>query len=216
MRRQYHHPLVVAVTGGIGTGQSTVCKFFEEWHCKMINADQVAKGVIQNNKTLQKELKEVFGREIFNKQKKLDTNVLAEKAFRNDFHTQQLNRLVHPRMVEVIIEEMEKARFSKRFPMVIIDAALIYEINIEQMFDAVVVVRAPLNHRQQRVQKRDGMTRRHFMERVSKQLPIEDKTRWADFVIDNNKSLDDLKKSTRVVYHQLMDLQREKEKGRKV
>lgn len=214
MRRQFHQPLVVAVTGGIGTGQSTVCKFFEEWHCKVINADQIAKQVIQNNKTLQKELKEVFGKEIFNN-KKLDTNALAEKAFRDDFHTQQLNRLVHPRMVEVIIDEMEKARFSKRYPMVVIDAALIYEISIEQMFDAVVVVKAPLNHRQKRVQERDGMSRRHFMERVNKQLPVEDKARWADYVIENNKSLDDLKKRTRVVYHQLMDLQREKEKGRK-
>jgi len=210
MRKKYNQPLIVAVTGGIGSGQSTVCSFLKEWGCKIINADTKAKEVIQRNKKLQNQLKHVFGDEIFHKNGKLDTAKLAGLAFKNELQTQKLNRLVHPMMVEGLIEEMEQARFSGRYPLVIIDAALVYEINIERMFDAVVVVDAPMASRMKRVQERDGMNRKQFMARVDKQIPLGDKAEWADFVIKNNDTLEVLKKRCRTTFNSLMQLQKKK------
>ncbi|HHJ53583.1 MAG TPA: dephospho-CoA kinase [Caldithrix abyssi] len=212
MAKRYKDPLIVAVTGGIGSGQSTVCKFFEEWGCKVINADLKAKEVIHRDKKLQKELMKTFGNDIFDHNGKLNTKLLAERAFRNELEIQKLNQLVHPRMVESLVEEMEQARFSGKYPLVIIDAALIYEISIEKMFDAVVVVDAPMQLRQQRVKDREGMTRKQFKERVDRQIPLEDKVKWADFVIQNDGTLDELKERTRKVFDKLMRMASDKRK----
>ena len=206
MAKTYNNPKLIAVTGGIGSGQTTVCSFFQKWHCKVINADKKAHEVIQRNKKLQNDLTKVFGKDIFTKNKKFNRQLLAERAFKDELNTRKLNQLVHPRMVEVLVEEMEQARFSKRYPLIIIDAALIYEISIESMFDAVVVVNAPLKLRQQRVKERDGMSRKQFIERAEKQIPLEDKVKWTDFVIENDYSLEELEKRTRDIYEKLIRL----------
>lgn len=211
MRRKYNHPLVVAITGGIGSGQSTVAKMFEKWGCKVINADLKAKQVIQSDREVRKALMRTFGEQIFFRNGKLNTKKLAELAFKDELHTQKLNQIVHPRMVAHIVEEMEEARFSKKFPMVIIDAALVYEINIEQLFDAIVVVYAPVDVRYQRVRQRDGMSKQEFFSRVDRQIPLEEKRKWADFVIDNSKDLETLERNAREVFDKLMRLQRKKE-----
>ncbi|HID40441.1 MAG TPA: dephospho-CoA kinase [Calditrichaeota bacterium] len=206
--KKIKNPLVIAVTGGIGSGQSTVCSFFEEWKCKVINADQKAKEVIRKDRKLQQELKQVFGNDIFFKSRELNTKRLAELAFKDELQTLRLNQLVHPRMVESLIEEMERARFSQKYPLIIIDAALVYEISIEQMFDYIVVVNAPTQLRSKRVGERDRMTKKQFSERVSKQIPLQDKVKWADFVIENDGTLEELKERTRKVYEKLMELQK--------
>lgn len=204
MGQRYKNPLIVAVTGGIGSGQSTVCSFFKEWHCIVINADVKAKEVIQRDRKLQNELKLAFDRSIFRKDRSLDTKRLAELAFKDEISTQKLNQLVHPRMVESLVEEMEQARFSGKYAIIIIDAALIYEISIENMFDAVIVVDAPVKIREKRVMERDKMTHKEFRSRLDKQIPIEDKVSWADYVIKNDGTLDNLKQKTRTIFNLLM------------
>ena len=204
MAQRYKNPLIVAVTGGIGSGQSTVCSFFKEWHCKVINADVKAKEVIQHDRKLQNELKLAFDRSIFRKDRTLDTKRLAELAFKDEISTQKLNQLVHPRMVESLVEEMEQARFSGKYPIIIIDAALIYEISIENMFDAVIVVDAPVRLREKRVMERDSMTRNEFRSRLDKQIPLEDKVSWADYVIKNDGTVDNLKQKSRTIFNLLM------------
>lgn len=211
---QYNNPVILGITGGMGSGQSTVCKFFEEWGCKVINADIEAKKVIQRNRALQSDLKKAFGADIFYKDHRLNTKRLAELAFRDELQTRKLNQLVHPRMVESIIEEMERARFSGKYPMIVIDAALIYEISIEHNFDYIVVVDAPVRIRQQRVFERDKLSRKEFYDRVSKQLPLEDKAKWADFVIDNKSSFDELKASSEKVFKKLMPVQKKRRYAR--
>ena len=201
---QYKDPLIVAVTGGMGSGQSTVCNFFEEWGCMVLNADIEAKKVIQRNLALQSDLKKTFGKDIFFKNRKLNTKRLAELAFSDDLQTRKLNQLVHPRMVESIIEKMEKARFSGRYPIIIVDAALVYEISIERNFNYVIVVNAPVIMRQKRVFQRDNISRKEFNDRISKQIKLEEKAKWADFVIENKQSLEELKNNSRQVFDILM------------
>ena len=192
------------MTGGIGSGQSSVCSFFKELHCKVINADIKAKEVIHRDRKLQNELKLAFDRKIFRKDRSLDAKRLAELAFKDEISTQKLNQLVHPRMVESLVEEMEQARFSGKYPIIFIDAALIYEISIENMFDAVIVVDAPVRLREKRVMERDNMTRIEFRSRLDKQIPLEDKVSWADYVIKNDGTIDNLKQKSRTIFNLLM------------
>ncbi|KAA3617760.1 MAG: dephospho-CoA kinase [Calditrichaeota bacterium] len=209
---KYRNPLVIGVTGGMGSGQSSVCSFFEEWGAKVINADDEAKNAIKMNKVLQSDLKKAFGADIFDRKRKLNTKRLAELAFKDELQTRKLNQLVHPRMVENLIEKMEKARFSGKYPLIIIDAALIFEISIERNFDHIVVVNAPVGQRQKRVVVRDKISRKDFYDRVNKQIKLEDKVSWGDFVINNNTSLEDLKMNSQKVYNKLLDIQKAQEK----
>ncbi len=213
MRKQYKNPLIVGVTGGIGSGQSTVSSFFSKWHCKIINADEKAKEVIKRNRTVQNELRRAFGNDIFNG-RQLNTKRLAELAFVDEIQTLKLNQIVHPRMAEVLVEEMERARFSGKFPIIIIDAALIYEISIEKMFDLIIVVNAPMQQRIKRVKERDGMTRAQFKERADKQIPLDEKAKWGDIVIQNDGTLEELEQRTRKVYNDLLKLQKKNERKR--
>ena len=205
--KKYNNPLILGVTGGMGSGQSTVCKFFTDWGCKVINADEKARFVIGHSKILQKDLRKVFGNDIFYRDGKLNRARLAELAFKDELQTRKLNQLVHPRMVESLVDEMEKARFSGRYPIIVIDAALIYEISIERIFDEVLVVWAPLNQRQKRVLSRDNLTKEQFFERISKQIDLDEKKDWGDFLIKNNTNMDALEKKTRAVYDKLMSKQ---------
>ena len=212
MRKEYKFPLVVAITGGIGSGQTSVAGLFRKWGAWVINADQKAKEVIQRDRSVKNALRQTFGHQIFDRRGKLLTSKLAALAFKDELSTQKLNQIVHPRMVAYLVEELEQARFSHRYPVVAVDAALIYEISIEQMFDAVIVVYAPLELRFKRVKQRDGMTRAEFLARVDKQIPLEEKRQWADFVIDNSGSLQDLEKQSWAIYEKLLNMQREKER----
>ena len=134
---KYANPKVIAVTGGIGSGQSTVCTRLLERGCRIIDVDKKAKQIINKDAALQRELKKVFGEKIFSADGKLNRKLLAQIAFKEESNTLQLNNLIHPRMVAEVVEEMESARFSGKYPLIVIDAALIYEISIEQMFDAI-------------------------------------------------------------------------------
>jgi dephospho-CoA kinase len=202
---KYTNPKVIAITGGIGSGQSTVCSLFQKQGCKIIDVDIKAKQIIQKDVLLQKELKKAFGNEIFFKDGSLNRKQLAHLAFRDEVKTLELNKIIHPRMVAEVIEEMETARFSERYPLIIVDAALIFELSLEKMFDAVIVVFANLNNRITRVMKRDDLKRTEVLARVRRQIPLEEKKAWADYVIDNNGTTDDLKKQTERIYEELTD-----------
>ena len=201
---KYTNPKVIAVTGGIGSGQSTVCSLFQNLGCKVIDVDIKAKQIIQKDVLLQKDLKKAFGSEIFFKDGSLNRKQLAHLAFRDEVKTLELNKIIHPRMVAEVIEEMETARFSQRYPLIIVDAALIYEISIEKMFDAVIVVFANLNDRIKRVMERDDIKRAEVLARVNRQIPLEEKKAWADYVIDNNGATEDLNKQVEHIYEELI------------
>lgn len=215
MIEEYKHCLVVAITGGMGCGQTTVANMFKKLGAYVINADEMAKKAIRENDKLRKDLRSTFGRSIFYRNGRLNRKKLASFVFQDESKLQKLNKLVHPYMVENIIEEIEKARESKKYSIIAVDAALIYEINIENMFDAIIVVASYMKNRIARIMERDGHSRKHILDRISKQIPIEDKMKWADYIIENNGTLEELREKTRVVYEELLKKLEEKKLEKK-
>jgi dephospho-CoA kinase len=192
---KYLDTKLVAVTGGIGSGQTTVSKMLDDLGAKVINVDRKVKQLMQRDAALQRELRHAFGKQAFNEKKELNNKWLAEIVFSDETKLQMLNRIVHPRMVAEIVEEMEAARFSGKFPIVVVDAALIYEVSIEQMFDIIIVVNCRKDTRIKRVMQRDDMKRDDVLSRMRHQIPLEEKAKWADVVITNNGTEEELKKS---------------------
>ncbi len=203
---QNRKPAVIAITGGMGTGQSTVCQFLQKLGARTINADTVAKREIEGNHQLQKELKKSFGAKIFYRNGKLNRKLLAKIAFSDEAKTARLNKIVHPQMVSRIIDIIEESRESGKYKLIVVDAALIYELSLEHMFEAVVVVTSKMKNRLERIKKRDQLNEKEINDRMSKQIPIEEKIQWADFVIENNESLELLEKKTVKLFHELKKL----------
>ncbi len=203
---EYKNSIVIAVTGGMGCGQSTVCKYLEKLGAKSINADRVAKMEIEDNPEIKKELRKTFGKSIFYRNGRLNRKLLAKIAFADEAKTFRLNKIVHPRMVARILDNIEEAREFAKFPVVAVDAALIYELNLEHMFDAVVVVGSRMKNRIARIQERDKLSEKEISDRIKKQIPIEDKVKWADFVVHNNGDLNQLEHKTKGLYKKLMEL----------
>jgi dephospho-CoA kinase len=205
---QNRRPAVVAVTGGMGTGQTTVCQFLKKYGAKTIHADGVAKKEIENNRDVQKELKKAFGAKIFYRNGKLNRKLLARLAFSDEAKTTRLNKIIHPHMISRMIDIIEEARESGKFKVIVVDAALIYELSLEHMFDAVIVVTSKMKYRLERIKRRDNLTDKEISDRMSKQIPIEDKMKWADYVIENNDSLDDLETKTKKLFQDLKKMPR--------
>ena len=204
-RKVFKNPKVIGVTGGIGSGQSTVCEVFKKLGCKIVNVDEKAKQVIKKNKTVQNEIKKEFGSKVFFRDGTLNRKLLASIAFEDENKTQLLNKIVHPRMVADVVEEMESARFSGRYPLIIVDAALIYEISIEKLFEHVIVVFSNQNQRVKRVMQRDNVKKEEVIARMDRQIPLAEKQKWADYVIDNRGEIVDLEKQVQKVFDELVD-----------
>lgn len=198
--------LVVAITGGMGCGQTTVSEMMKKWGAKVIHADFEAKKVIDRNMEVRKELRKVFGSKIFFRNGRLNRKLLGFMAFSDASKTNRLNEIVHPHMISRIVDIVEQARGSGRYRIIVVDAALIYELNFEHMFDAVVVVSSQMKNRIERIVQRDKLSEQAISERMDKQIPLKDKVRWADFVIHNDGDLRKLEENTRLVFKKLQGL----------
>ena len=199
---------VIAVTGGIGSGQSTVSQMLEEMGCKVVSADLIVHQIVDTNSEVKKELKEEFGDYFFDKNDILDRRALAKYIFSDINITQRLNRIVHPRLVEELIQEIEISQDSNQYRFIVIDAALVFEMAMERFFDVIIVVYSEKDLRIKRVQKRDHLTLNEILERMGNQIDLTEKASWADFVIENNFTFVELKALVYQVFNQLKELKK--------
>lgn len=180
----------IAITGGIGSGKSTVVNFIKEKGYTVIEADPLAKKIMETDKQIINKIKRQFGDEVYINNK-LNTKYLAEKVFSNNENVKIINSIVHPVVIKTI-NEMFENEFKDEY-IIFVEAALIYEAKIEKYFDYVVVVYSDLENRINRIKQRDNSNEDEITRRMENQLSDEEKKKKADFVIYNNSSLEELK-----------------------
>lgn len=181
-----HSFLQVGITGGIGTGKSTVCKLFAEKGRTVVSADEIARELTEKDPAIIQAIREVFGERVFGKDGSLDRRQLAGVVFSDDSMLRILNSIVHPRVFEEISLRLSSLPPGKLHPYVLIEAALIYESGMDEWLDYVIVVSADETNCIARVKERDGLTGEEIQSRMRSQMPMSEKQDLADFVIDNN------------------------------
>ncbi len=195
--------LKVGITGGIGSGKTTVCKLFEALGVAVYYADDRAKFLMQHEHFLIDQLKQNFGEEIYD-HGQLNRAMLAQKVFGNKEQLALLNSLVHP----VVFRDTERwyqEQLTAKPPYVLKEAALLVETGAYKLLDQLIVVSAPLDVRLQRVVARDKVAAAEVTQRMNNQLAEEEKLKLADFVIENNSDLEALKIQVEKIHQALIE-----------
>ena len=174
--------LKVGITGGIGSGKSTVAKVFEVLGIPVYYADDAAKRLMNEDEVLKEQLLKQFGKETY-VEGKLNRKFLSSLVFNDEEKLALLNSIVHP----ATLRDADRWMQQQESPYAIKEAALIFESGAQQQLDYVIGVYAPSTVRIQRVMKRDGITREAVKARMEKQINEEIKMRLCDYVIYNDE-----------------------------
>lgn len=181
--------ILIGITGGIGSGKSEVCRQLHQKGYKVIFADLKAKELYKKDKNLAKMVVKAFGKDILNFQGVISLSKLREKVFASKKNFQKINALVHPVVIKYLMNEIRKTKNK----IILIESALVFDTAFYKYLDYVIMVYSNKKNRLERIMLRDG-AKRSEVERIMKfQLDEKQKIERADFIIVNNKTIEDLK-----------------------
>jgi dephospho-CoA kinase len=181
--------LVVGLTGGIASGKSTVSRMFEQAGIPVICSDELARKVVRPGSQGLAEIRRIFGDAVLDSEGKLDREAMARLVFQDRSKRKILESIIHPRVEE---EQNKRLRTLERqeHSIVVVDVPLLYETGWERFVDLVVVVYAPRHVQEERLVTRDGMSVEDARSRLDAQMPIDEKRRLADRLVDNGNTLE--------------------------
>lgn len=182
---------ILGITGSIATGKSTVVNIFKQYGFPVVDADIIAREVVEPNSAGLKKVVETFGSSVLCSDGSLNRKQLGQIIFSDTKKRQALNALLAPFLQEAIIEQIKRA--SAAASLVIADIPLLYEAGYDKYMDQVAVVYIPEDLQVQRLMKRDRITKKEAQKKVASQLSIEEKKKRADIIFDNQESLSSIR-----------------------
>ena len=191
--------IIVGLTGSVGTGKSTVANFFKELGAYVIDWDELAREVVRPHSRAWKEIIECFGKDVLNENLTINRQKLAKIVFTEKGKVKKLNQIVHPKVFredERIINEIKN---HDPDALVVKDVPLLFESTHPIFTDKTVVVSASEDTQLKRLEEK-GMSRDDARNRIRSQLPLEEKIKSADFVINNDGSLEETKRQVEEIY----------------
>lgn len=193
----------LGVTGGIGSGKTTVCGFLEEQGARVFYADIEAKRLMQEDEAVRTEITEAFGAGAYADDGSLNRGYLADRVFGDTEQVERLNAIVHPHVFEAFQRTVEGAE-DDSLDLLVHEAALLFEAGGDAHVDVTAAVVAPDADRIARVVERDDVTPSQVRARMTHQLSQDELRRRADYVIENDGTLDDLRRKSVDLYWTLV------------
>ncbi len=172
----------LGITGGIGSGKTSVCKVFNILGIPVFSADPVAREIMDNDPLVMKRINDIAGKDMYSKGE-LDRQELAGLIFNNASLLERVNSLVHP----IVFDYFNKWESEQDAPYVIMEAAILFESGASNLVDKVASVIAPVEERVARVIKRNRLTREQVIDRIRNQMDDEERIRLSDYVIYNSE-----------------------------
>jgi dephospho-CoA kinase len=199
------HPIpLVGITGGIGSGKTSLAEIFKILGAVVIDADKVGKKVLENNKNVFKKIINEFGKDVIEKENKISRKKLASIVFNDREKLDKLNSIIHPPMIKLIKEEISKEFKLKRNPMIVVDAALIYEAKMEDKFDYIINVCADVKNRMKRTALKNKISKKEVERRINSQILEEIKIKKSHYNIENNGTIEELKINGEVIFNKIL------------
>lgn len=181
--------LKVGITGNIGSGKSLFSDFIRSFGFTVLNADDISKEILAKDPAVRKKIISKFGSEAYTGEK-INKKYLAEKIFSVPRNVIEVNSILHPKVIVELKKQIE--RELKKNNLVFTEAALIFEAEMEDNFDYVVLISSDVKLRKKRKTEIDNFTEKDFENREKNQIKEEEKKKRADFIFENNRSKEDL------------------------
>jgi dephospho-CoA kinase len=196
----------LGLTGGVATGKTTVARLFAALSAKVIDADRLGHELIQAPLPAYQEILRRFGPEILDSSREIDRHHLGAIVFAHPEKLRELNAIVHPRILERVEELGSRYRSQDPKAVILVDAALLFESGIADRFTKVLVAWCRPEQQLERLMARRGISREEAAQRIGAQMPVEEKCRRADYVIDSSGSLDQTRAQVAALYPELKRL----------
>ncbi|HYH03372.1 MAG TPA: dephospho-CoA kinase [Bacillota bacterium] len=194
---------IIGITGGIASGKSTVAQIIREMGYRVLDADQLARQVVEPGRPAYQEVIRTFGSEVLSPDGTLDRKKLAGIVFRDAEQRIKLEQIIHPAVKAAIRQEQERLLQSNG-QVLFVEVPLLYEAGWEDFFDAVWVVSVTPKLQQERLLERDRLTPEEVMQRLAAQWPLSQKIKLADLVIENDGGYLELKSKVAHILNHFM------------
>jgi dephospho-CoA kinase len=205
--------LVVGLTGGVASGKTTVSRILQQEGAYLIDADLIARELVQPQTPTWSELIRVFGREILEKDESINRKALADRVFSNPQKRGQLEKILHPQISREIDRRIEEIRKKDPEAVVVVDAALLVETGAHRRMDKLIVVTATEAQQVERLGRRAGAAPQEAREILSAQMPLAEKLKVADFIIRNEGALEETIRRAKEIFQDLKTNARHKREG---
>jgi len=196
--------ILIGLTGGVATGKSTVAAMFARCGAMVIDADVLARQVVEPDKPAWREIVKTFGKAVLNPDRTLNRQQLGSIVFASPAKRKQLECIIHPRVAREQQRLTREAARNNPHPIVIYDVPLLFEAGIDKRVDITIVVTADRDTQIARLNKRNGLSRAEALRRIKSQMPLAQKRRQADHVIDGTSKKADLFRRIKALHKQFL------------
>lgn len=193
----------IGLTGSVATGKSTVSNMIQQAGIPLVDADIAARKVVEPGTDGLAEIVAYFGKGILLTDGTLNRPKLAEQIFRNKEKREKLNEITHPQVKEYMLAE-RKRYFEAGEKVVFFDIPLLFESHLESLVDQIIVVWTTPETELKRLMERNNLTKKDALARINSQMGIDEKAKKADFVIDNNESLEKTQKQVLTIINRFV------------
>lgn len=202
--------LIVGLTGSIATGKSLVSGYLRQLGAYIIDWDVIARQICEPGLPAWNDIVNCFGKDILQQDQKIDRAKLGKIVFTDEAKRLKLDNFTHPRATEEA-QRREKAIAEAEPDAVIVhDVPLLFEVGIDKMVDKTVVVYITEENQVKRLMARDGISEEDARNRIRSQMPVAEKVKRADYVVDNNGSMEETKRQVQELYSKLVSMARQK------
>lgn len=202
--------MVIGLTGGIASGKSTASKILRDLNIKIIDADVIAREIVEAGKPALVEIVEVFGDSIIDELGELKRSKLAQIVFNDKDKLEILNKITHKRIIEQIELQIRSFKESESKKIIVLDAALLIELNLKYLVDEVWLIVVDKHTQVDRLIAREHMTKEDALKIIDAQMQLEEKKKFADILIDNTGTIDFMKEKLVMHINRVMgDLEHE-------
>ena len=202
--------LLVAITGGIASGKSSVSKMLEDLGSPIIDYDVIAREIVEPGKPAWKDIVAYFGEQVLKQDRQIDRKKLSDIVFQDIEKRKKLESFTHPRIIDEAGRRADEIAETDPNAIIQVAVPLLFEINLQYKFHKVLLVYVPREILLERLIKRDGITREAAESILKAQMPIDEKLGYADFVIHNEGTLEETRRQVEQVWEELKRIQKEK------